>query len=121
MRILVASLLVMILTGCTTTSRSSHSQDQSTRAYPSLIIHPSEIEPSVGILKRRASPPVAQCAVIRHTVRAGETLWAISKLYKVDVAALAGANSLSDSKSIEVGQILIIPGASLKAVPKKVN
>jgi len=88
-----------------------------------MIIHQSDIGSSGSALPK----PVLQRgegvrdAVARHTVRAGETLWAISKLYGTDVAALANANSINSSSPIETGQILIIPGASPRSTEKKVN
>ncbi len=48
---------------------------------------------------------------IYHTVRAGETLWRISKTYGVSVAEVVEANDL-ESYIIQPGQRLLIPGAS---------
>ncbi|MGH2522618.1 MAG: LysM peptidoglycan-binding domain-containing protein, partial [Anaerolineales bacterium] len=45
-----------------------------------------------------------------YTVRAGDTLWAISRRFNTTVAALKAANGLT-SDLIFVGQVLIIPGA----------
>jgi LysM repeat protein len=44
----------------------------------------------------------------RHTVRAGETLFAISRRYQVEVNDLRRANNLQ-SDALRVGQVLIIP------------
>lgn len=54
-----------------------------------------------------------------HQVRRGETLWRISQIYGVDVEAIAQANSLGRSSTIEVGQKLYIPRqiTSTPAVP----
>lgn len=122
MRILIACLLVMVLTGCATTkSRTARSSDEVSRASSPMIIHQEDIEPSVRSFPKTiiSSKPARLAA--QHTVRTGETLWAISKLYGVDVAELARANSVNDSRSIEVGKVLTIPGASSGAARKKVN
>lgn len=46
---------------------------------------------------------------IYHRVERGQTLWRISKMYEVDLEELARVNRISDSASIEVGQLLFIP------------
>ncbi len=122
MRILITCLLVIALTGCAATkSRSSHSRDDAASAYSSMVIHQEDIEPSIEILTKVPAPSVRTPEATRHTVRPGETLWAISKLYGVDLAALAEANSVRDSRSIGVGQVLTIPKASWRGAIKKVN
>jgi lipoprotein NlpD len=55
---------------------------------------------------------LAACShAVYHRVRAGETLYRISKAYGVSVNRLAAANHLRDPSRIEVGQRLFIPGA----------
>ncbi|MEW5785848.1 MAG: LysM peptidoglycan-binding domain-containing protein [Bacillota bacterium] len=49
-------------------------------------------------------------AAVNHTVQRGETVWRISQQYGTTVAAVAGANNLSESYLIHTGQNLIIPG-----------
>lgn len=44
-----------------------------------------------------------------HTVRAGDTLYALAVRYGTTVAAIAAANNLSNPNNISVGQVLIIP------------
>ena len=44
-----------------------------------------------------------------HIVRAGETVWRISKWYGTTVDAIVTANRLADPTEINVGQMLIIP------------
>lgn len=46
-----------------------------------------------------------------HTVRKGDTLWAISKQHGVSVKAIKEANRLKGD-TIEIGQELVIPGAA---------
>lgn len=48
---------------------------------------------------------------VYHTVRKGETLWRISKVYGVSLAELVEANDLDDY-TIRVGQKLYVPGVS---------
>jgi len=88
-----------------------------------MIIHQSDIEPSDETIAKPVTTyrPRAQGAAAQHTVRAGETLWAISKLYGMDVTALARANSLDNSSSLKAGQVLIIQGVSPRDTGKKVN
>jgi murein DD-endopeptidase MepM/ murein hydrolase activator NlpD len=58
-----------------------------------------------------SSPSLVSGNGVHHTVRAGETLWRISKTYGVSVAELVEANDL-ESYIIQPGQKLLIPGAS---------
>jgi lysozyme len=44
-----------------------------------------------------------------HTVKSGDTLYALAIRYGTTVAAIASANNLSDPNNIKVGQVLIIP------------
>jgi len=44
-----------------------------------------------------------------HTVKRGETLWGISRMYGVDLQSLIKANSIMDSGVIENSQVLLIP------------
>ncbi len=46
-----------------------------------------------------------------HTVRRGQTLWAIAKTYNVSVTDITMANGISDPDKIEIGQRLFIPKA----------
>ena len=49
---------------------------------------------------------------IYHTVKKGETLWRISKIYGVDVKDLASANAIKSPSDIEAGKRIFIPAAS---------
>ncbi len=62
-----------------------------------------------------ASQPAPQLSVVdqnrfRHTIEAGESLYAIARRYDVSVEAIVEANNLSSPDQIAVGQQLIIPG-----------
>ena len=51
-----------------------------------------------------------------HYVKPGDTLWSISKLYNVDINTLINANKLDDSRDIQRGQRLLIPGVAKREV-----
>ncbi|PIQ89964.1 MAG: hypothetical protein COV72_00185 [Candidatus Omnitrophica bacterium CG11_big_fil_rev_8_21_14_0_20_42_13] len=48
---------------------------------------------------------------IYHSVKKGETLWRISKNYKVGLDYIISANNISDKRKIAIGQKIFIPGA----------
>ncbi|HVE66710.1 MAG TPA: transglycosylase SLT domain-containing protein, partial [Thermoanaerobaculia bacterium] len=70
------------------------------------------------ILLAFAGAPTATFPVAkrRHTVRRGETLARIAKKYRVSVASLASANSLSRKARVMKGRVLVIPGKQREAV-----
>jgi len=45
-----------------------------------------------------------------HTVKSGDTLYAIAIKYGTTVAAIASANNIANVNNISVGQVLVIPG-----------
>lgn len=49
---------------------------------------------------------------VYHTVRKGETLYRISKTYKVDIQDVAEINNIKDPTEIKAGRRIFIPGAS---------
>lgn len=59
----------------------------------------------------RSDSPVSGGDQLRHTVRAGETLMAISRRYQTDVDEIRRANNLQ-SDVLRVGQVLMIPSQS---------
>ncbi len=44
-----------------------------------------------------------------HTVRKGQTLWRIAKLYHVNIHTLARINTIKNVRNLEVGQLIFIP------------
>jgi murein DD-endopeptidase MepM/ murein hydrolase activator NlpD len=68
----------------------------------------------LAVLWGCASPPEpeSEAGVAVHVVRPGENLYRISRHYGVDVASLARANGIRDVRSLQIGQRLLIPGAS---------
>jgi len=66
---------------------------------------------------------VTACAATRqsgiyHTVKRGQTLYTISKIYEVNEAYLARINGIADPTQLQVGERVYIPGADqIKSVP----
>ena len=46
---------------------------------------------------------------VHHRVKAGQTLWKISKLYDVDIDDIIRLNHIPEDAAIEIGQVLLIP------------
>jgi LysM repeat protein len=59
-----------------------------------------------------AEKPAASGDVVKHTVKAGETLGAIARRYGVRQGDIAVANNITDPRRIQPGQELIIPAKS---------
>jgi len=81
------------------------------------VIHPGDVlRLGAGAERSRARSTSAQAetprAAGRHTVRDGDTLWAIAKRHGVSVSALAKANDLGSTTTIRPGQRLTIPGTA---------
>ena len=47
--------------------------------------------------------------ILKHTLEKGETLYSVSRKYKVSYEALASANGVTDPTRLKVGTVLIIP------------
>ncbi len=58
-------------------------------------------KPTVKVTPKRKSP-------IRHTVKKGDTLWALSRKYKTTVTAIQRANGLKGT-NLKIGRRLLIP------------
>lgn len=59
--------------------------------------------------------PVFAADPLTHRMEKGETLYSISKKYKVPFEALAAANGISDPTKLRIGAILIIPSVHIVA------
>ena len=79
-------------------------------ANPSYI----EVGQRLAIPGQSTTAPAPQPAApqVVHTVRAGETLWLISRQYNTTVAAVAAANRTVNINIIRVGERLMIPGVT---------
>lgn len=76
-----------------------------------LGVHtPAVGAPAASVTHIRAIP--TSRTPITHTVRSGDTVWALAKQYNVTVSAIIQANSLGSNALIRVGQKLVIPGTS---------
>jgi lipoprotein NlpD len=62
----------------------------------------------------RPAPPLVEG---RHTVKRGETLFSIARLYDVDTYTLASRNRLRPPYTLEAGQVLAVPRAEATAAP----
>jgi murein DD-endopeptidase MepM/ murein hydrolase activator NlpD len=49
-----------------------------------------------------------------HRVEPGQTLWRIARAYDVSLEELVRVNGIVDATEIEIGQMLLVPGASEK-------
>ncbi|MDP2929433.1 MAG: peptidoglycan DD-metalloendopeptidase family protein [Candidatus Omnitrophota bacterium] len=90
MRLLFASLLILLLAGCKTAATPY--EHNAVIAYPGGLY---------------------------YYVKGGDTLWSISKLYDIDINSLIRSNNLDDSRDIQRGQRLLIPGKAVKSGPER--
>jgi len=62
----------------------------------------------------RTTPEPARAAdsAVIHVVQPGQTLWRIARAYGIGLESLAAANGIDDPTEIEVGRVLVIPGAT---------
>ncbi len=78
----------------------------------------SKEAPSPAASNTRTSPPTPSPtptfpeASVKYTVKEGDTVFDIAQRYGVTVEAIVAANHLPDATSINVGQVLNIPGPS---------
>jgi len=61
--------------------------------------------PSASPPAKKAKPDVGY----EHTVKKGESLFAIAKAYGIEAAEIAKANGLKEKSPLKVGQVLFIP------------
>jgi septal ring factor EnvC (AmiA/AmiB activator) len=90
MKLFAFVLLLFSLTGCATTATPYE--------YDAVIMRPGGVY---------------------HCVKSGDTLWSISRLYDVDLNTLVSTNNIDDSRRIQRGMRLLIPGRAGKEAVKK--
>ncbi len=114
-RLILAVLASLLIAGCSTTQRSAHRAKYTTASNNHTSYAAQQAEEvtidSVVMAQVQKAP-----GTTLHTVKPGETLWSISKMYNVDLDSLAKANSIADARVIEKGQILTIPTAAKASV-----
>ena len=104
--VLFASLLIA---GCATTKRNVYRATR-TNYTPYTAARPTAPCADEMVIENVAMAETGTNATV-HTVKPGETLWSISKMYNVDLDSLAKTNSITDARVIEKGQVLTIPTA----------
>ena len=105
---LLASLLIA---GCTTTQRNAHRTMRTNYTPYTAARYTAPCADEVVIENVVMAQAQTVTGATTHTVKPGETLWSISKMYNVDLNSLAKANSITDTSAIEKGQVLTIPTA----------
>lgn len=93
----------LMMAGCTTTHRTAQ--------YNSYYRPPVSARTQMLAIDN-VTPARPGSGAVFHTVKPGDTLWSISRIYNVDVKAIASENSIPDVGSIEKGQVIRIPSAS---------
>ena len=84
------------------TARPAASSPKPTPAKPAAAATPTS-KPAVAITaKPKSKPPV------RHVIKKGDTLWALSRKYNTTVTAIQRANGLKGS-NLKIGRTLLIP------------
>lgn len=78
---------------------------------------PGEAPPAPPAAPATANPASPSAPSTYHTVRRGETLYAIARDYGVDLEALVEANRLANPNLLYVGQRLALPGSGAPASP----
>jgi len=60
---------------------------------------------------QETTAPIASKAGVYHKVDHGQTLWQIAQTYGVSIKDIIDSNNIPNGSSLEVGQLLFIPGA----------
>ncbi len=79
-----------------------------------------QIYPSVSAAEAAPTPApqpesTSDTTTVRHTVRSGETLWALQQRYGIRWQAIAEANGIRSPYWLRVGQVLTLPGTTNQA------
>jgi len=72
---------------------------------------------AVCILQMATASAQGNSGTINHTVKAGETLYSIARLYKVNVKQIFDANNITDKEyKVKIGDVLKVPSGSTENV-----
>ncbi len=73
-------------------------------------IDPNNLQIGQVICIPQAAPPVPPCPNgFLYTIRAGDTLFALSQRFNVSVQAIINANPGIDPNNLQIGQVICIP------------
>ncbi|HEY9669507.1 MAG TPA: peptidoglycan DD-metalloendopeptidase family protein, partial [Coleofasciculaceae cyanobacterium] len=79
-------------------------------AEPTVVV---SAKPSVPVQAEAGEKPTRTSqSVVKHQVQKGDTLWELSKAYKVQPEAIAASNRIKPSGILPVGQTLKIPAVN---------
>ncbi len=88
--------------------------DRGQRLLSLLTYVPQPVNPAIAADGANPAQPLP-LAQKTHTVKKGETLIGIASEYKVGATELKEANKIKDPRMLQIGQVLVIPGASPEA------
>lgn len=80
---------------------------------------PSPAPESSPVTTSGSAQPAAAEGQETHTVTRGETLTSIAKHYKISVLELQKVNKIENDRTLQIGQILIIPTATPSPTPEE--
>ena len=88
------------------------SLNQKLRTQPAPVKSPATVKspkktPRKKIVKKSTKKPVEKASIF-HTIQKGETLWSISKKYKISVANLRKLNNMSSDATIYPGTNILV-------------
>ena len=114
-KILFAVLALLLLAACGDSEGASDdtpSPSPTTRSSSTPGPGTDTASPSAAPTAAPTVPPEG----LSYTVVSGDTLGAIATRYGVTVDAIVAANGIADPAALQVGQVLIIPGADAPTV-----
>jgi murein DD-endopeptidase MepM/ murein hydrolase activator NlpD len=106
--VLLLALVAATVAGCST----ARGPVVAARELPLVPASPTAAVPQPAPPPIEETAPIEEAPAVEHVVAPGETLWRIARAYDVDPRALARANELADPDRIDVGQRLVVPGAT---------
>ncbi|HET8926634.1 MAG TPA: LysM peptidoglycan-binding domain-containing protein [Microbacterium sp.] len=85
----------------------------------SSVIHPGQVLTLRPPAAKKAAPAKKAASAAVHTVKRGDTVFAIAQRYGKSVDQVLSANGLTRASIIYPGQRIVIPGASGSTAPAK--